>query len=580
MNFYLLLPLASCIGCAMLAVAVLARDSTRHSSRLCVAVAACGALWAGCEVLWSTARDAQSALVLIRASAFGWMLIGPAVLHLFLELTGHPLARRRWLPAALYAVPALLAIADSSTDWVHTRAIPTAWGWGWEVGPAFPIAVAISATTVLGGVVIAYQYLRHSASPAEERQTRWLFVGLLIPLVVACFTDGLLPILGIQQPRLGAASITLLVASSAWTFQRYGYSLLAPGAFANEILATLSDGVSLVRLDGRIHSANLGMGRLLGTTPRALEGRALADLVDIELPEPLNEVSERECTLLPEGRDPIPTSIHSVLIRDKQKNPLGFVVIARDLREIASLRSRLITSDRLACVGQLAAGIAHEINNPVTYVRANLGALRAGLDRIGSKLPGPTAAELADELDEGRELVEESLDGVERVIAIVRDVKSFSHAGESEVGTVEIAPLIESVLRIAAPQMRHANQVIREIEAVPPVRGAAQQLQQVFLNLVINASQAVTGDQAIRVVVRGQDDRVVVEVRDEGCGIPPDQIERIFDPFFTTKPVGEGTGLGLSISYQLVQSHHGEIEVESQPGGGTCFRVTLPAADA
>jgi PAS domain S-box-containing protein len=578
-NFYLLLPLASCIGCAMLAVAVLARDSSRRSSRLGVAVAVCGAWWAGCEVLWSTAHDANSALWLIRASAFGWMLIGPAVLHLFLELTSHPLRLRPWLPAVLYTVPALLAVADLTTDWIHTRPIPTPWGWGWEVGPAFAISVAISAATVLAAVVVAFRHLQHSASPAEERQTRWLFVGLLIPLFVACFTDGLLPILGIQQPRLGAASITLLVASTAWTFQRYGYSVLAPGAFANEILATLSDGVALVRLDGRIHSANQGMGRLLGTHHRALEGRALAELVDAELPEPLRELSERECALLPEGRDPVPTSIRSSLVRDKQQNPIGFVLVARDLREIASLRSRLVTSDRLACVGQLAAGIAHEINNPVTYVRANLGALRSGLDTIGSKLPGPAARELADELDEGRELIEESLDGVDRVIAIVRDVKSFSHAGGSEIEVVEIPPLIESVLRVAAPQMSHGGKVICEIADVPPVRGAAHQLQQVFLNLVINAFQAVSGDESIRVVVAHADGQVVVEIHDEGCGIPPDRIERIFDPFYTTKPVGEGTGLGLSISYQLIQSHHGDLTVDSTPGQGSCFRVILPAAE-
>jgi PAS domain S-box-containing protein len=576
LNFYLLLPLISCVACSALAVAVLARDSARRSSRLAAAAATCGAWWAGCEVLWNTAHDPQSALTLIRLAAFGWACIGPVILHLFLELTSHPLRLRPWLPFALYAAPLLVSLLDLTTRWVHTGVVRTAWGWGWEVGPLFPFAVAISAVTVTLGLVVAYRHLHKAGSPADRRQTRWLFVGLLIPLVVATFTDGLLPMLGEQQPRLGAASITLLVASTAWTFHRYGYTLLAPGAFATEILETLSDGVAMVRPDGHIQSANPGMARLLGTTPHALEGRALADLVDASLPEPLGELPERECLLRGEGQEPVPVSIRTTLVRDRQKNPIGLVLVARDLREIASLRNRLITSDRLASLGQLAAGIAHEINNPVTYVRANLGALRSGLDSMHSKLPAAVSATLADVLDESRELIDESLDGVDRVVAIVRDVKSFSHAGEGEVGNVDIPQLIDSVLRVAAPQMRDARAVIREIADVPPVRGAAQQLQQVFLNLVINAYQAVEGDEAIRVAVRAESGHVIVEIRDDGCGIPPDQIDRVFDPFFTTKPVGEGTGLGLSISYQIVKSHHGEISVESTPGGGSCFRVALP----
>jgi signal transduction histidine kinase len=576
-NFYLLLPLVSCLACTALVVAVLARDWNRRSSQLAAVTAACAAWWAACEVLWNGASDPVWALRCIRLSAFGWMCIGPAVLHLFLELTSHPLRQRRWLPAALYALPLGLAVVDVTTDAVHPHAVPTAWGWGYAVGPIFALPAAISAGSVGLGLAVAWRHLRHTASPAERHQTLWLYAGLLIPLVVATFTDGLLPLLGVQQPRLGAASMTLLVASTAWNYHRYGYALLAPGAFSKEILETLSEGVALVRPDGRIHSANPGLARLLGVPPRALDGRALSELLETPLPEPLGELPERECRLRGDLREAIPVSIRTTLLRDKRRNPIGLVLVARDLREVESLRNRLFTSDRLASLGQLAAGIAHEINNPVTYVRANLGALRSLLDGVEAKLPAPLAGTLAAPLDEGRELIDESLEGVDRVVAIVRDVKSFSHAGEGAVGLVEIRPLIDSVLRVAAPQMRRAR-VHCEIEEVPPVRGAAGQLQQVLLNLVINACQAVEGDEGIGIAVRHEADRVVVEVRDEGCGIPPEQLERIFDPFFTTKPVGEGTGLGLSISYQIVQSHYGELSVTSTPGRGSCFRVALPVA--
>jgi len=144
---------------------------------------------------------------------------------------------------------------------------------------------------------------------------------------------------------------------------------------------------------------------------------------------------------------------------------------------------------------------------------------------------------------------------------------------------VALNPLLDSVLRVAAPQLRFGAAIVRDYGDVPPVRGASQELKQVFLNLVVNASQVVDEGDEIRVATRAEGNRVVVEVHDEGCGIPAEQMSRVFDPFFTTKPVGEGTGLGLSISYQIVRNHKGDLSVESEVGKATCFRVELPVAD-
>ena len=134
--------------------------------------------------------------------------------------------------------------------------------------------------------------------------------------------------------------------------------------------------------------------------------------------------------------------------------------------------------------------------------------------------------------------------------------------------------------RVATPQLRRSGSIVRDYADGVSVRGAPQELKQVFLNLIINASQAVQSGETIEIVTRSHGDCVSIEVRDQGCGIPPDQIARVFDPFFTTKPVGEGTGLGLSISYQIVKQHGGDISVESTPGEGTCFRVELPSAES
>jgi signal transduction histidine kinase len=254
-------------------------------------------------------------------------------------------------------------------------------------------------------------------------------------------------------------------------------------------------------------------------------------------------------------------------------------VVLRDLREVASLRARLVTSGRLAAVGQLAAGLAHEINNPVAYVSSNLRQLLGIWSDVAKEgRAGALPEAMREELDEGLGLITESLDGVARVAAIVSGVRAFSHAGTGTSEPTDVNEAVRSALRIAGPQIPPGATVETVLADLPPVRGNAQQLQQVFLNLVVNAVQAIGPQGSVRLVTGRDGADVHVRVEDDGCGMAADVQERIFDPFFTTKPVGQGTGLGLSISYQIVRDHGGDLSVESAPGRGACFRVRLPAA--
>jgi PAS domain S-box-containing protein len=575
-NAYLLLPLIACISSAMLSAVILVRGDGHRTNRLGAILTACAAVWAFFEVVWNSASDPHVVLQLVRLSSIGWIAIGPIALQLVFELTAEPRQQiRRTLPL-LYAISALFFAIDLLTPWMHEAVVRTSWGWGYRFGPAYPFYYLFTVSCLATALVLGFREIRRSDSPGERRQARALMVGIGVPLVVASATDGLLPLLGHQPPRLGTASFAFLGATIAWGFHRHGYSLLAPGAFASEILELLPDGVALLRLDGRIRSANDGMARLAGLDARELEGRGIGELLAGVRIDGDTALHEQECTLAaPAGA--IPVAVSTAVLRDKQRDPIGLVLVARDLREITSLRSRLITSGRLAAVGQLAAGIAHEINNPIAYVRANLGSLRALVTECADKLDDVGLLQRA--LREGEELVDESLDGVERVAAIVRDVKSFSHAGGGPREVVELNLLLDAVLRVAAPQLRYGSRIERRYGEIPAVLGDSQELKQVFLNLVLNASQAVAEQQAIRIVTLRAGERVVVRVEDDGCGIAPEVISHIFDPFFTTKGVGEGTGLGLSIAYQIVRNHGGELSVDSAPGRGTCCRVELPAAE-
>jgi signal transduction histidine kinase len=253
----------------------------------------------------------------------------------------------------------------------------------------------------------------------------------------------------------------------------------------------------------------------------------------------------------------------------------AIMAITRDLTERMHIQQRLRIADRMASVGMLAAGVAHEINNPLAYVTANLGYLGEALKRLD---PGTidNAAELGDVLEEAHE-------GCERIRQIVRDLKMFSREDEAPSRPVELKRVLESSINMAWNEIRHRARLVKDFTEVPPVLAKESRLGQVFLNLLVNAAQAIPEGGAdrneIRVTLRSEADRVLVEVRDTGSGIPPETLPRIFDPLFTTKPVGIGTGLGLSISHSIVRGMGGEITVDSVIGKGTTFTVSLPACE-
>jgi two-component system, NtrC family, sensor kinase len=261
-------------------------------------------------------------------------------------------------------------------------------------------------------------------------------------------------------------------------------------------------------------------------------------------------------------------------------------------------QDQLLQSERLASIGQLAAGVAHEINNPIGYVFSNFGTLEAYLERLFEMLQAYEDAELAlagssvatrlatlrarVELDFLKEdiplLMRESKEGLSRVRKIVQDLKEFSRVDtHQEWVWASLHQGIDSTLNIVANEIKYRAEVRREYGVLPDIECLPSELNQVFLNLLVNAAQAIGPERGL-IVVRSGDagDEVWVEVEDNGSGIAPEHLARVFDPFFTTKPVGRGTGLGLSLSYGIVQKHHGRIDVRSEPGRGSCFRVTLP----
>ncbi len=525
------------------------------------------------------ATDRATALTWVRASAPGWLFHGPVVLQLFLEAEGGSWPRLRRLVLPLYAVSLGFLLLTWFTPWIIRDVVRTSWGWGYVIGPLHPLMFVTSMAGILPALFVVRQLFRNLSSPSERRQRPWVALGVAAPICAASITDVLLPSLGYQPPRLATTTMACLGALALWNILRFGHHLLTPGTFAEQILATLPDGVALLHPDGRIRSSNPGLANISGHPAEALSGMEIEGL----LPgQPLRVAGEAvESALLRAGGERIPVSLAMSELRDRRGYLLGRVLVVRDLRDVAQLRSRLIMSARLAAVGELAAGIAHEINNPIAFVRSNLSQLASHWKTVKGELESAGRAEAQRELiAEGEELIEESVEGVDRAAEIVRGVKGFSHAGHQVREPTDLNTLLEDVLRMAAAQLRGRATVERTYVELPAVSCVAQELKQVFLNLIVNAGQAIGDGGRIRIATEARGGFVTVRVEDDGCGISPENLERIFDPFFTTKRVGEGTGLGLGIAYHIVRSHGGEIRVESELGRGSRFRVRFPVTSA
>jgi two-component system NtrC family sensor kinase len=270
------------------------------------------------------------------------------------------------------------------------------------------------------------------------------------------------------------------------------------------------------------------------------------------------------------------------------------VELAARKAQLERLQAQIIHSEKMAGLGQLAAGVAHELNNPAGFIYGNMDLIRGYLGRLELvlsiyervSLPAAEAAELALTkkeigyarlLPDLRSMIADCVEGAERIRDVVKNLRLFSRLDDAEFKRIDLHEGIESTIRLLSPYYRSGRiRLTRDYGTLPPVNCYGGQLNQVWTNLLVNAAQAIKGKGEVTISSRRDGDAAVITVSDTGCGIGPEEMNKIFDPFFTTKSVGEGTGLGLSISYSIIEKHGGTILVESVPDEGTKFTVSIP----
>lgn len=317
--------------------------------------------------------------------------------------------------------------------------------------------------------------------------------------------------------------------------------------------------------------------------------------------------------------------IQASFLRDSEGRPKEILGVSRDitarkeaeaelqrshlelteaLEQLRLHQRQLVMSEKMASLGQLAAGVAHEINNPIAFVKSNMGTLRDYMKVLNQLLDAnqqlASSAEVGDDkgvaaarqrivnleeqeditfmLSDIDDLIGESIGGTERVRDIVQDLRKFAHAGKENAEQADINQIIKSSLRIAWNELKYKCDVKQNLGTLPALRCYPERLSQVFVNMFVNAAQAIEEHGELEVTTKAHRDLVAIRISDTGCGIKPEDLPRLFDPFYTTKEVGQGTGLGLAISHTTIQNHGGTIEVKSRPGRGTTFIIKLPLA--
>jgi two-component system sensor histidine kinase HupT/HoxJ len=385
-------------------------------------------------------------------------------------------------------------------------------------------------------------------------------------------------------------------------------------AFIASVLTSITDILIVCDMQGRIEQVNRSLLELTSQSEQCLLGREISVLFvneDADLMarfrKKLAGGAVQDCEMsLVGSSDEIPITVNCTLRYDSRNRPVGMVLSGRPLGELrraykalnaahADLKQAqqsLVQSEKMASLGRLVAGVAHELNNPISFVYGNMHALQKNGERLSRYLQAlhegaskATLAQLREKLrinsilSDLSSLIEGTLEGAERVRDIVKDLRMFSSTQEEDAKLFNLAEVARTAVRWSSKAVRFEARVEDQLPDNLPVVGNPAQLQQVISNLVQNALDAMQDSETRQLFLSAESDGAMINLslRDTGPGIAEDDLQRVFEPFYTTKAVGQGTGLGLSISYGIVVKHHGQMRAENHPQGGAVFTIRLPA---
>jgi PAS domain S-box-containing protein len=605
---------------------ILRRDPHSLEGKVYATAVGCFAIWsAGKIFMHSPGVSRPNAELAVNITAVGWISFAAVFLWVgSLYSSKQRFPRRRWFPWLIFILPAFFLYQQWSGRLIVDYARgPYGWVSVFSRSAASYGFYLYSVFFMIAGIQMFRIFLKRIGQRSASREAHALFTSA-IPMVFVCFFVEVVASrwTGLNIPNIGH-SVPLIWIVAMVGLNRYQFrTAVTPATAVEDILATMSGCLFLLNSEGKITMTNKALLDLLGYTASELNGKP----VDILLGEVYvqhfrdnamggQEFRQEELTLKTKQGQLVPVIFSSSGLKDVAGDLAGIVCVATDItvhkqaeeelikiyEQLKATQVQLIQSEKMAGIGQLAAGVAHEINNPISFIISNLEILKVytekisevilALEELGRQMPpGEGHHSFSDRVEAIKQesdlayiredlagLVSDTVEGAVRIKKIVSNLSSFARPDMTLSERAPVNDQIEAALKLVWNELKYNCTVEKDLGRLPLIPCNSGQLIQVFVNILLNASQAIKpGKGSIKIKSYLEGGCAVVEVSDTGAGIAKDNLAKIFDPFFTTKELGKGTGLGLSIVYNIIKNHKGTISVESQPKQGATFIIKLP----
>ena len=577
---YSVLPLMAILVSAAFGAVSISWDSERRATRSMAALFGAISLWALVDLLTSMESDPERARRIMTWTHVGPLLVGPAVLWVVAQMLPQSRARLEGLVVRTALVSLLVGIGAAFTPGVILEMVPTWYGWMPRYGPVSIVLVPLGLILPVYSAVLAARIPpREESVDADRKRVVGLRVCMALSIGIAMPTEFLFPLLGIPVPRLGAlgaasasAMVWMLVLNETEDL------LLTPRGVARKILAELRDGVVLVDLEGRILTVNARFAEMTGRPSQALVGRCLSRLLDAPLDRILAGVEDRESSLDGADAGAFPVSLSSSLARSRNGRPVGVVVAVRDRREIDDLRRQLLSSGRLAAIGELAAGIAHEVNNPVAFIRSDLNLLAERSDEVRRAVAGTTLGldqlTVFDRTDERLRRARERLDHVAQVVV---DVREFAHVGGAGQGGSDPVAVVEGAMRLARMQ-RGGDVALRVASVAGDDRfDAGQELKQILLVLLRMLAEGTEKGGSVDVDLRTDGSELTVGLAAAPLQADGAALRTRLEALGAVGPTVSGDAdLGLATASELIEQLGGRLALSEEPDSGIRVALAIP----
>jgi signal transduction histidine kinase len=580
MHFYALIPVvAILISAAFGAVCVVWNSDRRATAPMC-AIFACTGVWALLDLMTFLETDPVRAQFWIQWMHLPALLLGPSttwVLGQWLPQIGSRLQR---LARAGFAIAVALGVAAALLPGSLEGVVETDWGnWVAQYGIVSILIVPIGTVLPL---VAGYEALRVEArrqlEKADASRAHAVTVSVSISLLAAISTEYVMPLLSLPAPRLGAVAIA--TASAVMWLRALHASddlLMTPEGMARSMLDELPDGVALVQLDGAILATNMRFMEMVRRRSSELMGTSIESRVETSISEICAGLEDRESILQCEEGEPLPVSLSSSIARDRDGNAIGAVVVFRDRREIDALRRRLLTSGRLAAIGELAAGIAHEVNNPIAFIRSDFNLLSQRLEEIRHH----TAKASGRERDPATferigHRIDVALEGIERVAEVVGDVRGFAHVGGAGQGGSDPAVLIKGAMRLARLQRGDDVELrVRESDCSEWIE-SGQELKQVLLSLILILVAGLEKGGAVEAGLESSGDSLRITLAAERFREDQNVAIRHFEMLAGGELGASHSDLGLAIATELIDQMGATFTFDQNAPDALLISLQLP----